>query len=151
MRIIPISSLYTLRGVNFIITRSDGKILVQKRSQDALTYPGRYCIPGGAIDPGETALEAVRREIWEETGIVSPALSPLCDVLYTRGVVGVDVVEAINRVFTARVPMGTKVLSLEGEMYWSTIEEAKELNLAVGAEVLLVLIEENAITMTVPA
>jgi 8-oxo-dGTP pyrophosphatase MutT (NUDIX family) len=44
------------------------KILLGKRSMKLDTAPGKYCIPGGYLDRGETTLEGVKREIKEETG-----------------------------------------------------------------------------------
>ena len=34
------------------------------------TDNGRWCLPGGAMDPGESAFEACEREVLEETGLV---------------------------------------------------------------------------------
>ena len=47
------------------IFSSDHKILVGK----AGVYKGEWVIPGGGVEPGETRLEALRRETLEETGI----------------------------------------------------------------------------------
>ena len=33
------------------------------------TDNGRWCIPGGGLEPGESAAEACEREVWEETGL----------------------------------------------------------------------------------
>lgn len=45
----------------------DGALLLVQRA----TAPeaGRWTIPGGRVDPGESVLEAVRRELYEETGL----------------------------------------------------------------------------------
>ena len=43
-----------------------GNILVQNRLDP--TWPG-ICFPGGHIEPGESFVESVIREVWEETGL----------------------------------------------------------------------------------
>ena len=43
-----------------------GNILVQDRLDP--TWPG-ICFPGGHIEPGESFVESVIREVWEETGL----------------------------------------------------------------------------------
>jgi 8-oxo-dGTP diphosphatase len=49
------------------IIEKDGKILAAKRS-DAQSHAGFWEFPGGKIDPGEDAQEAIIREIREELG-----------------------------------------------------------------------------------
>ena len=44
-----------------------GKILLVKRKKPP--YAGRWVLPGGYVDPGETVEKAVAREVWEETGL----------------------------------------------------------------------------------
>ena len=43
-----------------------GNILVQNRKDPS--WPG-ICFPGGHIEPGESFVESVIREVWEETGL----------------------------------------------------------------------------------
>lgn len=45
----------------------DGRVLLAQRSKPPLT--GLWSLPGGHIEPGETAEAAARRELAEETGI----------------------------------------------------------------------------------
>ena len=47
----------------------DGKVLLQKRSDKVSTFSGYWATPGGRIDYGETAEEAVKREVKEEMGV----------------------------------------------------------------------------------
>lgn len=51
---------------------SQEKILLLHRAKGK-TEGGKWCVPGGKINPDETALEAIVREIAEETGIVIAA------------------------------------------------------------------------------
>ena len=44
----------------------DGNILVQDRKDSS--WPG-LCFPGGHVEPGESFVESVIREVWEETGL----------------------------------------------------------------------------------
>jgi 8-oxo-dGTP diphosphatase len=46
-----------------IIRRGDTVLLVKPRSKD------RWNLPGGRLDDDETPLQAVTREVWEETGL----------------------------------------------------------------------------------
>lgn len=45
----------------------DGKVLLLRRRQPP--FAGNWTAPGGKLRPGETPDEAVRREVWEETGL----------------------------------------------------------------------------------
>lgn len=58
-------SILTVKGV---ILRDDGKILLLKRSKKSLN-PGKWDLPGGTLEKGETLKEALSREIEEETGL----------------------------------------------------------------------------------
>lgn len=40
------------------------KVLLTRRADN-----GRWCLPGGGLDAGESAEEACIREVWEETGL----------------------------------------------------------------------------------
>jgi 8-oxo-dGTP pyrophosphatase MutT (NUDIX family) len=60
--------LLLLSAVAALIRDREGRILLQRRADD-----GRWNLPAGAIDPGESPDEAVVREVLEETGLeVSP-------------------------------------------------------------------------------
>ncbi len=51
-------------GTSAIIFDSKGKFLLTKRSDN-----GQWCLPGGAVESGESLAEACEREVLEETGL----------------------------------------------------------------------------------
>jgi len=56
-------------AVRAVITNESGKVLILKR--DATSYgDDEWCLPGGKIDFGQTATDAVAREVIEETSLV---------------------------------------------------------------------------------
>lgn len=55
-----------LVGVGGIVVEA-GRVLLVKRSHEPLA--GRWSLPGGLVEIGETLAEAVRREVREETGL----------------------------------------------------------------------------------
>jgi 8-oxo-dGTP diphosphatase len=53
--------------VGAVIVR-DGRAFVHRRGYDRALFPGCWDIPGGHVSANETALDALRREVEEETG-----------------------------------------------------------------------------------
>lgn len=51
-------------GCGVLIENNEGKVLLQKRSDT-----GDWCVPGGALEPVETYIEAATREVREEVGV----------------------------------------------------------------------------------
>lgn len=52
------------------ITHEDGDILLVQRSFDKVGFPGYFEVSaGGSVLAGESALQAAKREVFEETGI----------------------------------------------------------------------------------
>jgi len=59
-------------GVRAIILNEQGEVLLQRRSDNDF-----WGLPGGGVELNETALEALRREVWEETRIVVRGAEPM--------------------------------------------------------------------------
>jgi len=61
------------------IKTPDGRFLITKRAEDKAWAAGCWEVPGGGVQAGETSLQAVLREIKEETGLdVSNADGGFC-------------------------------------------------------------------------
>jgi 8-oxo-dGTP diphosphatase len=56
-----------LLAADSVVFDAEGRVLLVRRKNPP--FKGRYALPGGFVDIGETVEEACRRELMEETGI----------------------------------------------------------------------------------
>ncbi|HEV2317784.1 MAG TPA: NUDIX domain-containing protein [Thermoplasmata archaeon] len=70
-----------------VVELAAGAVLAHRASREILLLherqEGRWCLPKGHVEPGESVLDAARREVREETGIASFVLGEeLAEVRY---------------------------------------------------------------------
>jgi 8-oxo-dGTP pyrophosphatase MutT (NUDIX family) len=97
------------RSARLILLDNNDQILMFKVEDAAVFRLGPpvasifWITPGGAVEDGESDEEAVRRELWEETGLVDIELGPLvaiCEpVLNWAG----EIVQAHDRFYLTRL------------------------------------------------
>ena len=77
-----ISPFGTLPSLKFVVVCSfyQGKYMLS-RHKKRTTWESQ----GGHIEPGETPMDAARRELYEESGVTDATLYPVCDYLGYRG------------------------------------------------------------------
>lgn len=104
-----------------IVQRSDGKVLVLRRSQTDTRRPGGFDLPGGGVEVGEDVLFAAAREIQEEAGLaVSVSAMKILHALTTREPHGAT----IRLLCYAHVESDEVTLSFEHDKYWwMTVDE----------------------------
>lgn len=70
-------------GVGALIFNDQGQVFMGKRGPKARNEVGKWEIPGGAVEFGETFEEAVKREVLEEYGVTVRVreLLQICDHL----------------------------------------------------------------------
>lgn len=99
----------------------DGKmLLLQNRVKE--DWKG-YTFPGGHVEPGESFVDAVKREMKEETGldILNPRLVGIKQFPIEKG-------RYIVLLFKATEFTGTIVSSDEGEMEWIDVDKLADVN-----------------------
>ena len=114
---------------NLCLIHKDGKYLLQNRV--AKDWQG-YALPGGHIEPNESVVESVRREIEEESGLV--ITNPrLCGIKqFPKGGL-----RYIVFLFEATEFSGELRSSEEGEMRWVSRGELKTLPTVSDLETLI--------------
>ena len=65
---VEIKNVKTYSTVSAVL-ECGGKVLLLRRPEDAHSFPGKWSLVSGRVEPGENPAEAARREIEEETGI----------------------------------------------------------------------------------
>lgn len=113
-------------SVRVLITDDEGKVLILKRSTDSKTNAGRWELPGGKVDQGESFDQALLREVYEETQLK----------ISIDHVVGISeqnllVIRAVHIIMSGKILEGNLTLSHEHEGYaWVFFENLAEYELA---------------------
>lgn len=116
-----------------------GRVLVQERRSSF--WPG-VAFPGGHVEPGESFVESVIREVYEETGlrILNPVL---CGV---KQFPADDGARYVVLLFKATQFTGTLRSSAEGDVFWVPRDELPRLPLASDLAETLPLFENDGLS-----
>lgn len=111
----------TVELTNLCMIKDGDKYLLQNRVKK--DWQG-YTFPGGHVEPGESIVQSVMREVKEETGLTlkNPHLVGVKQFWVERG-------RYIVFLFSATKFTGELRSSHEGEVGWFTKEEMKKINL----------------------
>jgi ADP-ribose pyrophosphatase YjhB (NUDIX family) len=77
--------------VGAVVHDAAGRLLLIRRGHDP--HRGSWSLPGGRVEAGESAEQAVEREVREETGLAVRAGAPVGRVLIPAGAVTYDVLD----------------------------------------------------------
>lgn len=88
-------------GCGVVIFNEKGQFLMGKRKSNHAN--GRYCLPGGWIEFGETVEQAVKREAMEETGLTIKNLELLG---FTENIFKEENKHSISIVMAAQIQSG---------------------------------------------
>ena len=108
-------------GVKLLIKDSQGKYLFLKRSASYKTGSQPWDIPGGRINPDEPILEALTREIAEETGMTltsDPTLIAAQDIFASE-----KDLHVVRLTYKGDAVGEINVSDEHSEYEWLTIEE----------------------------
>lgn len=102
-----------MKGAATVVLDNENRMLLLKRSMKSRWMPGKWGLPGGKIEAGETSKFAAARETKEETGLVVTGLK----LLPSFGSKGADIYRAAS--YTGEV-----VIDFEHDAYaWLSREE----------------------------
>ena len=122
-----------------MITDGQGNVLVQNRIDPS--WPG-IAFPGGHVEVGESFVDAVIREVYEETGLMVSNLT-LCGI---KDWADTDGSRYFVTCYKTSTFSGNITSSEEGEVFWTSLDGIRKLNLCDNMQNMLNLFLDDSIT-----
>ncbi|MGB0564645.1 MAG: NUDIX hydrolase [Spirulinaceae cyanobacterium] len=100
---------HPLTGVTLLVRLPDERLILVRRQDD-----GKWSLPGGFVDWGESVPQAARRELWEETGLELLEISRLVGIYSAadrdpRGIHSISLVLEIQAVGLPQIQDGLEL------------------------------------------
>ena len=111
----------------------EGRLLLA-RAAPSLTLRGRWFLPGGGVQHGESPPDSLRREMEEESGLtvsLGPLLDVLSDVRTLPDGVSLHTVRLIYRVDSWEGSLRPEVGGTTDAVGWFTLDEVRDMPLAL--------------------
>ncbi|MFZ0251971.1 MAG: NUDIX domain-containing protein [Acidimicrobiales bacterium] len=115
------------------VCRDDAGRILLARASPAITLQGRWFLPGGGVDHGESPTESLTREMHEESGLVvsvGPLLDVLSDVRTIPDGTSLHTVRIIYEVTSWSGTLRPEVDGTTDAVGWFTPEEVRDMPLA---------------------
>jgi len=115
------------------IVRDDEDRILLARAAPLLTLRGRWFLPGGGVQHGESPPESLQREIAEESGLTivpGPFLDVLSDVRTLPDGTSLHTVRLIYEVASWHGSLRPEVDGTTDAVAWFSLDEVRELPLA---------------------
>jgi 8-oxo-dGTP diphosphatase len=115
------------------VVRDDEDRILLARAAPLLTLRGRWFLPGGGVQHGESPPESLQREIAEESGltiVTGPFLDVLSDVRTLPDGTSLHTVRLIYEVASWHGSLRPEVDGTTDAVAWFTLDEVRELPLA---------------------
>lgn len=126
-------------GAIAVVLHEDRFLLVKRKKEP---NAGTWGFPGGHVEPGETALEAAARELFEETGVVGLPQRYLTNIdVITRDAAGVVqfhfLLAAVLCSYQSGVPQAADDVSDAG---WFSADQAARLHQSPNLQQIIALV-----------
>ena len=118
-------------GVRALIFNEEGKIFLTKRGPEAKNERGKWEIPGGSVEFGETFAETIKREVMEEYGVTISVKEMLH---LADHIIPDEYQHWVSPTFICEITEGTPDIKEPEkctDMGWFSLEEAQKLPLSI--------------------
>ncbi|HHE32914.1 MAG TPA: (deoxy)nucleoside triphosphate pyrophosphohydrolase [Chlorobaculum parvum] len=103
------------------IIERDGKFLIARRPDDGRHLGRKWEFPGGKVEPGESAIAALIRELREELNVSVTIIEQLTPVEHRYPELSLRLIA-----FRCRLKHGTPQAGVHEELRWIGIHEVKD-------------------------